>query len=151
MRGERFHWTPVRREYIEKKNSTQKRPLGIPTWTDKLVQEVIRSILEAYYEPQFSESSHGFRPERGCHTALTTIYSNWWGTKWFIEGDVRGCFDNIDHTLLMSMLQEQIHDNRFLRLMENLLKAGYCEQWKYHATLSGTPQGGLGALRSASW
>ncbi len=143
IRYEHFQWTPVRREYIEKKHSTKKRPLGIPTWTDKLVQEVTRSILEAYYEHQFSESSHAFRPKRGCHTALTTIYRNWWRTKWFIEGDIRGCFDNLDHTILMSILREQIHDNRFLRLVENLLKAGYCEQWKYHPTLSGSPQGGI--------
>ena len=143
IRYERFRWTPVRREYIEKKNSTKKRPLGIPTWTDKLVQEVIRSLLEAYYEPQFSDSSHGFRPVRGCHTALTTIKRTWLGTKWFIEGDIRGCFDNIDHSILMSKLRERIHDNRFLRLIENLLQAGYCEDWKYHPTLSGTPQGGI--------
>jgi len=143
LRYERFRWTPVRRTYIAKKNSTKMRPLGIPTWTDKLVQEVIRSLLEAYYEPQFSECSHGFRPERGCHTALSTIKRTWLGTKWFIEGDIRGCFDNIDHTILRSILRESIHDNRFLRLVENLLQAGYCEEWKYYPTLSGTPQGGI--------
>jgi len=143
LRYERFCWTPVRRIYIEKKNSTKMRPLGIPTWTDKLIQEVVRSILEAYYEPQFSENSHGFRPGRGCHTALGVISRVWQGTKWFIEGDVRGCFDNINHTILMTILREQLDDNRFLRLVENLLQAGYCEEWKYHPTLSGTPQGGI--------
>lgn len=143
IRYERWRWTPVRRHYIEKKNSTKKRPLGIPTWSDKLLQEVIRSILEAYYEPQFSDLSHGFRPDRGCHTALNQIHKNWVGTKWFIEGDIKGCFDNIDHTKLMSILREKILDNRFLRLIEGLLKAGYCEEWTYHPTLSGTPQGGV--------
>jgi group II intron reverse transcriptase/maturase len=143
LRYERYRWTPVRRTYIEKKNSTKKRPLGIPSWTDKLLQEVIRSILEAYYEPQFSVHSHGFRPNCGCHTALTEIAHTWKGTRWFIEGDITGCFNNIDRNILMTILAEKLHDNRFLRLIQSLLQAGYLEQWRYHTTLSGTPQGGV--------
>ncbi len=143
LRWETYRWTPVRRTYIEKKHSMKKRPLGIPTWSDKLLQEAIRIILESYYEPQFSQCSHGFRPERGCHTALREIYQTWNGSTWFIEGDIKACFDSLDHEVLLAILAENIHDGRFLRLIKGLLQAGYLEDWKYHATHSGSPQGGI--------
>jgi len=143
VRYERYRWSPAKRVYIEKKNSTKKRPLGMPTWSDKLLQEVIRMILTAYYEPQFSNRSHGFRPHRGCGSALEAIHHDWRGTAWFIEGDISSYFDTIDHTIMMEILRMNIHDNRFGRLIENLLKAGYMEEWKFNRTLSGTPQGGV--------
>jgi len=141
IRNERYVWSPAKRVYIPKKNG-QQRPLGLPPWSDKLLQEVLQTILEAYYEPQFSDQSHGFRPGRGCHTALREIYGKWTGVIWFIEGDISECFDSIDHAILLDKLRENIHDERFIRLISNMLKAGYMEHWKFNATLSGTPQGG---------
>jgi len=143
LRYERFQWTPVRRIYIPKREKQGLRPLGIPAWRDKLVQEVIRMLLEAYFEPKFSNDSHGFRPQRGCHTALESIKTTHRGTKWFIEGDISKCFDNLDHEVLLNILREDILDERFLSLIRNLLKAGYLEDWVWEATYSGAPQGGV--------
>ncbi|MFI3228305.1 MAG: reverse transcriptase domain-containing protein [Clostridia bacterium] len=133
---------PAKRKYIQKKNG-KMRPLGIPSFDDKLVQEVARMILESIYEPNFSDLSHGFRPQRSCHTALMHVQSHFTGVKWFVEGDIKGFFDNINHHTMINILRKRIKDEYFIGLIWKFLKAGYLENWVFHNTYSGTPQGSV--------
>jgi len=142
MRQERWRWTPVKRISIPKRNG-KLRPLGLPSWSSKGMQEVVRQLLDAYFEPRFSEHSHGFRPGRGCHTALSEMVQTWKGVHWYIEGDISDCFGSLEHGILMDILGENVHDHRFRRLIRNMLQAGYLEEWRWHETLSGAPQGGV--------
>ena len=141
LKDHSYQPNPARRTYIAKKNSSKKRPLGIPSTNDKLVQEIIRMLLEAIYEPTFSKHSHGFRPHRSCHTALEDIEARFKGVKWVVEGDIEACFDSFDHHVLIELLRKRIKDEQFISLMWKFLKAGYMEQWTYHRTYTGTPQG----------
>ena len=131
---------PARREYIAKKNSSKKRPLGIQSGDDKLVQEVVKMILESIYEPVFSNKSHGFRPNRSCQTALKQIQNTFTGANWFVEGDIHACFDSFDHHVVIDLLRKRIDDEAFIQLIWKFLKAGYMEQWTFNRTYSGVPQ-----------
>lgn len=141
LQSDKFRFKPTQRVYIPKKNG-EKRPLGIPRFKDKIIQEVCRMLLEIIYEPQFSKNSHGFRPKKSCHTALNDI-KKWSGTTWFLDFDIKGYFDNINHSKIINILEKKIDDKRFIKLIREMLQAGYLENWIFYKTYSGTPQGGV--------
>ena|ERR1700683_7201 len=142
MKDQSFKFKPGRRIQIPKA-SGGTRPLTIAPPRDKIVQEVIRIILEVIFEPTFSLNSHGFRSGKSCHTALRQILTTFGVATWYIEGDISECFDSFDHDILIEILRNKIKDERFIRLIIKSLKAGYFEFKEYQQSLIGTPQGSI--------
>ncbi|OOB79389.1 MAG: hypothetical protein BEN19_07695 [Epulopiscium sp. Nuni2H_MBin003] len=141
IKDESYKPNPAKKIYIPKKNEDEKL-LGLPSIDDKIIQEIIKNILQSIYEPQFSNNSHAFRPNRSCHTALMDISKNS-EVKWYIKGDIKSFFDNIDYHILISILKENIQDERFINLIWKFLRAGYLENWKFNNSYFGTPQGSI--------
>lgn len=144
MKDGTYRPSPVKRQWIPKPGSNKKRPLGLPTVTDKVAQEAARGGIEPVWEEQFLDGSHGFRPGRSTDTACRTLEAQLLnGNVWVVDADIKGCFDNISHEAIATLIARRIADGKVLKLVRDMLKAGVMEEWSVRRTAAGTPQGGV--------